>query len=117
MFKKTEQTPREVILVRSVCAHDFTFIDKWSSRIVGFFAFLCLLAALFVAWIALFYEPTTFKPVVKDYQKRSPSSPVQSTENLRSGDPNSQVIGDHLGGLDRPDVRVGEERGAGELQP
>ena len=62
---------------------------------------LFLIATLFVAWVALFSDP----------------SPVKRPEDLRGGDANSQVIGNHLGGLDWPDVGVGEEKGAGELRP
>ena len=104
-FRKREQTPQEVIYVRSVCATDFTSIDKWSNRIVTvLWAVIGLLIVIFLAWGTLTdWDAGPFT--------------VQHPENLRGGDPNSQVIGDHLGGLDRPDVRVGEERGAGELQP
>ena len=76
-----------------------------AEKVFGFvWGALILLAAILFAWLAL---------------TGGPSGPctVKHPENLRGGNPNSQVIGDHLGGLDRPDVRVGEERGAGELQP
>ena len=139
LSKKSEQSPREVIVVRSVCATDFTFVDKWSNILLTVTFTICLIG---FCWLvaSIFFVPTTqfeksfqaekerlqveieaelerWKAINARLQNDSPSSPVQSTEDLRSGNPNSQVIGDHLGGLDRPDVRVGEERGAGELQP
>ena len=153
MFKKPEQSPREVIIVRSVCATDLTFVEKWSNILLTatFTIFCIVFVALTIAILLMpdeqsqkSFEAETeriraeaerlneqishMRPVGATYNfgggdscwetnKISPSSPVQSTEDLRSGNPNSQVIGDHLGGLDRPDVRVGEERGAGELQP
>ena len=129
LSKKSEQSPREVIVVRSVCATDFTFVDKWSNILLTVTFTICLIG---FCWLvaSIFFVPTTqfeksfqaekerlqveieaelerWKAINARLQNDSPSSPVQSTEDLRSGNPNSQVIGDHLGGPDQPAVRVG----------
>ena len=117
MFKKPKQNPREVIIVRAIPAYDFTFVEKWSNRIVGCLAAIFFILFLLLVCVIMFYEPTKFKPVVKDYQKRSSSAPVQSTEDLRGGDSPSQVDGDRFGGPDRPDVRVGRRPDVGEPRP
>lgn len=135
LFKRPQQNPREVIIVRASPATDFSFVDKWSNILLTVTFTICLIG---FCWLVacIFFVPQQapdesiqaeveriqaeldqWKAINARLQNDLPSSPVQSTEDLRSGDPNSQVIGDHLGGLDRPDVRVGEERGAGELQP
>ncbi|MBO7680769.1 MAG: hypothetical protein J6S75_14010 [Thermoguttaceae bacterium] len=153
LSKKSEQSPREVILVRSVCATDLTFVEKWSNILLTVTFTICCI--VFVAlMIAILFMPdeqsqksfeaemkrlnaeverlnernSHMRPVGVTYNfgggdscwetnDSLPSSPVQSTEDFRGGDLNFQVDGNYLGGPDRPDVRVGEDRGAGELQP
>ena len=139
LFDKSRKTPRDVVIIRAIPATDFSFVDKWSNILLTVTFTICLIG---FCWLvaSIFFVPTTqfeksfqaekerlqveieaelddWKAINARLQHPSPSSPVQSTEDLRGRNPHSQVIGDHLGGLDRPDVRVGEERGAGELQP
>ena len=100
--EETESCPRVYMVLP---ATDFSSIEKWSNRIVVVLGvIICILIFVFLTWGTLTdWDAGPFT--------------IQHPENLRGGNPNSQVIGDHLGGLDRLDVRVGEERGAGELQP
>ncbi len=72
--------------------------------VVAVVVILFLFAAIFFAWAVL----TDWTPAPR---------PAQSTEYLRGGNPNSQVIGDHLGGPDRPAVRVGRRPDVGEPRP
>lgn len=150
LFKKPEQSTRNVIYVRSVSARNLAFAEKWGSILAGVFMLSILALVLFIFYVHThpeFFimdveseesikinqaatkrynaeaeryraEADRYRAIIEKMEaNNSPSSPVQDSEDLSSGDTNSQVVGDHLGRFDRSDVGVREERSAGELQP
>ena len=60
LFEKPSKTPREVVLVRSVCATDFTIVDKWSNILLTVTFTICwIVFVALVIGIAFFDPPQT----------------------------------------------------------